>query len=60
MTPLSPQSSEFEEIATSLVNTRGSTHALKYEIECIFRDERCGEDERLNKGPYAKVKLDRH
>lgn len=43
MTPLSVKSKEYQELEAYLQGTRGSTHAIKYEVEDIFRIERQGE-----------------
>lgn len=43
MAPLSHKSTEYQELEAYLQGTRGSTHAIKYEVEDIFRIERAGE-----------------
>jgi poly [ADP-ribose] polymerase len=43
MTPLSRKGKEYQELEAYLQGTRGSTHAIKYEVEDIFRIERAGE-----------------
>ncbi|KAF2400610.1 poly-ribose polymerase [Trichodelitschia bisporula] len=59
MTPLDPTSQEFKELQDYLVHTRASTHALRYEVEEIFRIERNGEFARFDKSPYGSLAADR-
>lgn len=55
MTPLDQDSQEFSEIYYYLNNSTGSTHAVKYAIEDIFRIERKGEFDRLETSSYATL-----
>jgi len=59
MTPLLKKSDEFSELKDYLVNTRGQTHRVDYEIQDIFRIERQGENERFEKGGYSNMAGDR-
>jgi poly [ADP-ribose] polymerase len=59
MEPLAHSSSEFSEIDQYLNKTCGMTHAIKYEVQDIFRIQRQGEFERFDKSKYAKVASDR-
>ncbi|KAH7131867.1 poly polymerase catalytic domain-containing protein [Dendryphion nanum] len=59
MSVLEPKTAEFEELATYLNNTRGSTHGVSYDIQSIFRIERNGESTRFNKSKFAKINSDR-
>jgi len=59
LSPVDPQSDEFQELEQYLRKTRGSTHAIKYiKVEAIFRVERNGEFERFEK-KYEKLQADR-
>lgn len=55
MTPLDHKSQEFGEISQYLNGSNGSTHGITYEVEDIFRIERSGEDDRLNKSAFANL-----
>ncbi|KAI4719294.1 PARP-domain-containing protein [Aureobasidium sp. EXF-10727] len=59
MQVLEPSSSEFSEINQYLHKTCGLTHAVKYEVQDIFRIQRGGEFERFDKSKYATVESDR-
>lgn len=59
MTPLSPDSDEFELLDLYLNGTRGHTHNANYEIENIFRIERKGERERFKKSVFSQRVQDR-
>lgn len=43
MTPLAQDSAEFQELEAYLMKTKGDTHAMKYEVEDVFRIERNGQ-----------------
>ncbi|KAI9038281.1 putative poly(ADP)-ribose polymerase PARP [Aspergillus affinis] len=53
MTALDRKSSEFSELSSYLLQSRGSTHHYRYNIMNIFRIERNGEEERFQASPYA-------
>jgi len=59
MTPLERQSVEFSELQKYLVNTRGATHNMNYEVDEIFRIERQGEKDRFEKSPFSGPPRDR-
>jgi poly [ADP-ribose] polymerase len=59
MSVIDPFSSEYQELAQYLVNTRGATHAINYKVENIFRIERQGELDRFRQSSFAKIKSDR-
>jgi len=59
MTPLDPKSDEFTGISDYLLNTRGATHSVKYQVLDIFRIQRNGEEERFQNSPFSKVDSDR-
>ncbi|OCL14247.1 PARP-domain-containing protein [Glonium stellatum] len=59
MTPLDHSSTDFVELQKYLLNTRGSTHNLNYDIQDIFRIERQGEKERFEMSDFASVSHDR-
>lgn len=59
MTPLDRNSSEFKQLAEYLVETKGSTHHVNYQIEDIFRIERKGESDRFESSKYKSIKSDR-
>lgn len=59
MTPLDHSSSEFKQLAEYLLETKGSTHYVKYQIEDIFRIERKGENDRFENSKYKDIKSDR-
>ncbi|KAF2636248.1 PARP-domain-containing protein [Massarina eburnea CBS 473.64] len=59
MTVLDQNGSEFQELTSYLINTRGATHGHSYTVENIFRIERNGEFDRFEKSPFAKIKGDR-
>ncbi|KAK0728783.1 poly polymerase catalytic domain-containing protein [Lasiosphaeria miniovina] len=54
MTPLDAQTAEYLQLQDYLVNTRGETHNIKYNVESIFRIERQGERDRFDKSPFAE------
>ncbi|KAJ5708530.1 hypothetical protein N7488_008331 [Penicillium malachiteum] len=53
MSPLEHNSTEFEELANYLTNSRGATHSINYTIIDIFRMERQGEEDRFMSSPYS-------
>ncbi|EXJ72418.1 uncharacterized protein A1O5_04922 [Cladophialophora psammophila CBS 110553] len=55
MVPLGQDSQEFAEIFHYLNKSTGSTHGVTYAIQDIFRIERNGEADRLDKSPYANL-----
>uniref|UniRef100_Q8X0P2 Poly [ADP-ribose] polymerase n=1 Tax=Neurospora crassa TaxID=5141 RepID=Q8X0P2_NEUCS len=57
MTPLDRASTEFAQLADYLVETRGNTHGLNYQVEEIFRIERQGEFDRFDQSDYADGKM---
>ncbi|KAJ4418422.1 hypothetical protein N0V85_001441 [Neurospora sp. IMI 360204] len=57
MTPLARGSIEFTHLQDYLVDTRGHTHEVDYEVEEIFRIERQGEFDRFDQSDYADGKL---
>jgi poly [ADP-ribose] polymerase 2/3/4 len=59
MTVLDPKSSEFQHLSDYLINTKGATHYMDYEVESIFRIERNGELDRFQKSKFSNVKSDR-
>lgn len=59
MTPLDRNSSEFKQLAEYLLETKASTHHIKYKIEDIFRIERKGENDRFENSKFKDIKSDR-
>lgn len=59
MTPLKHTTSEFVELKNYLMETRGSTHNANYQIDQIFRIERCGEKDRFDASHFAGPPRDR-
>jgi len=59
MTPLKDDSTEFVELKNYLVNTKGQTHNVSYEVSQIFRIARQGEKERFETSPFAGPPRDR-
>ncbi|KAF2711880.1 PARP-domain-containing protein [Pleomassaria siparia CBS 279.74] len=59
MTPLDPAAQEFQQLEAYLVNTRGSTHKVNFQVQDIFRIQRNGEFERFDKSPFANIASDR-
>ncbi|EXJ62523.1 hypothetical protein A1O7_02961 [Cladophialophora yegresii CBS 114405] len=55
MTPLTPTGSEYNEITNYLTKSVGGTHNIRYTVQDIFRIERNGEFDRLDKSSYAKL-----
>ncbi|ETI23630.1 hypothetical protein G647_05432 [Cladophialophora carrionii CBS 160.54] len=55
MTPLTPTGSEYSEISNYLTKSVGGTHNIRYTVQDIFRIERNGEFDRLDKSAYAKL-----
>ncbi|OAL30647.1 hypothetical protein AYO20_08609 [Fonsecaea nubica] len=53
MIPLDQDSQEFTEIFNYLNLSTGSTHAVRYGVQDIFRIERDGESDRLDNSQYA-------
>ncbi|PYH94648.1 poly polymerase [Aspergillus ellipticus CBS 707.79] len=56
MTTLDHQSTEFLELQSYLINSRGATHGITYKVINIFRIERQGETDRFKSSKYAKMK----
>ncbi|KAJ5698679.1 hypothetical protein N7462_000684 [Penicillium macrosclerotiorum] len=56
MTSLEHDSTEFHELSSYLLNSRGATHHLKYTIIDIFRIERRGENARFSSSSFADLK----
>lgn len=59
MSPLKHESSEFSELKEYLMETKGDTHSVEYQVDQIFRIEREGETDRFEKSPYAGPPRDR-
>lgn len=59
MTPLDPNKAEYQLLERYLVDTRGATHHLNYEVEDIFRIERNGEKDRFDQSVFAGPVRDR-
>ncbi|KAK5132053.1 hypothetical protein LTR08_000390 [Meristemomyces frigidus] len=59
MTALPHKSGEFAQISNYLMDTRGDSHGVEYDVQDIFRIERQGELDRFTKSPYSKVASDR-
>ncbi|PVH96833.1 PARP-domain-containing protein [Periconia macrospinosa] len=59
MTVLDRNDNEFQELASYLSETKGSTHNVQYQVIDIFRIERNGELDRFKKSEFAKIKSDR-
>lgn len=59
MTPLNERSTEYKELASYLMNTKGATHYLKYQIQDIFRIERQGEVDRFENSEFSEIRSDR-
>jgi poly [ADP-ribose] polymerase len=59
MTPLKSTSTEFQELRNYLLNTKGETHHLNYQVAQIFRIERQGERERFENSSFAGPPRDR-
>ncbi|KAF7531533.1 hypothetical protein G7054_g8774 [Neopestalotiopsis clavispora] len=59
MTPIKHTSPEFRELKNYLMETRGATHNANYQIDQIFRIERCGEKDRFAASPFAGPPRDR-
>ncbi|KAK9418123.1 putative Poly polymerase catalytic domain-containing protein [Seiridium unicorne] len=59
MTPLKHTSTEFQELKSYLMDTRGSTHNANYQIDQIFRIERSGEKGRFDNSAFAGPPRDR-
>ncbi|OJJ96397.1 hypothetical protein ASPACDRAFT_81570 [Aspergillus aculeatus ATCC 16872] len=56
MTPLVRTSTEFQELETYLVRSRGASHSVGLKVINIFRIERQGENNRFNSSRFAKIK----
>ena len=56
MTPLKHNSQEWRELSKYLIDSSSSGHGLKFRLQDIFRIERSGEEERLMKSEFAKLK----
>jgi poly [ADP-ribose] polymerase len=59
MTPLDHNSTEFSHLKDYLVESRGSTHNVNYEVKDIFRIEREGEFKRFDDSEFSKISSDR-
>lgn len=59
MTPLEHDSKEFKVLSQYLVDTRGATHNVKYQVEEVFRIERQGETKRFDESVFSSIKSDR-
>jgi poly [ADP-ribose] polymerase len=59
MTVLNPVTDEYRELESYLLNTKGATHNVSFEVDSIFRIERNGEFDRFKKSPYATMQSDR-
>jgi poly [ADP-ribose] polymerase len=59
LTPLNKDSTEFLHLKNYLVDTRGATHHVNYQVSQIFRIERQGEKDRFDKSPFAGPPRDR-
>ncbi|KAK1778689.1 PARP-domain-containing protein [Copromyces sp. CBS 386.78] len=57
MSPLDRASTEFTNLQEYLMETRGHTHGVNYQVEEIFRIERQGEFDRFEQSDYADGKL---
>ncbi|KAH7632379.1 putative amino acid ADP-ribosylation protein [Sordaria sp. MPI-SDFR-AT-0083] len=57
MSPLDRASTEFTNLQEYLIETRGHTHGVNYQVEEIFRIERQGEFDRFEQSDYADGKL---
>ncbi|KAK0609522.1 poly-ribose polymerase-like protein [Bombardia bombarda] len=55
MTPLDPSTAEYTNLKDYLVETRGYTHGVNYDVEAIFRIQREGEKERFDSSPFGKI-----
>ncbi|KAF4990369.1 hypothetical protein FGRMN_8504 [Fusarium graminum] len=59
MTPLEHSSNEFSCLKDYLVESRGATHNMNYEVKDIFRIERQGEFKRFDDSQFSKISSDR-
>ncbi|KLT38345.1 PARP-domain-containing protein [Cutaneotrichosporon oleaginosum] len=59
MTVLDKASKEFKELAAYLVDSKGATHHVNYQVEEIFRIERAGETKRFDESIYPTIPSDR-
>jgi poly [ADP-ribose] polymerase len=55
MSPLDRTSTEYTQISHYLNNSVGGTHHIRYTVQDVFRIERNGEFDRLDKSPYANL-----
>ncbi|RMZ90147.1 hypothetical protein DV736_g2617, partial [Chaetothyriales sp. CBS 134916] len=55
MTPLNHKGREYKGLAKYLLESTGSTHSIRYQLEDIFRIEREGETDRFEKSPWSKI-----
>ena len=55
MTPLARTGSEYNEISNYLTRSVGGTHSVRYTVQDVFRIERNGEFDRLDKSSYANL-----
>ncbi|KIW70897.1 hypothetical protein, variant 2 [Phialophora macrospora] len=55
MTPLTTASSEYNEISKYLTKSVGGTHNIRYTVQDVFRIERNGEFDRLDRSSYANL-----
>ncbi len=53
MTPLSSTSDEFQELKNYLMDTKGATHSVNYQVAQVFRIERQGENDRFEKSEFS-------
>ena len=56
LTPLEHGSSEYKALADYLIKSSGTSHGIRFRLEDIFRIERQGEKERLQKSEFGKLK----
>ncbi|PWY84776.1 poly polymerase [Aspergillus heteromorphus CBS 117.55] len=56
MSPLDHTSTEFIELHDYLIQSRGATHGIRYNVINIFRIERQGENDRFQSSKFAKMK----
>jgi poly [ADP-ribose] polymerase 2/3/4 len=59
MATLDHKSTEFQNLHDYLIDTKGSSHYLNYEVQDIFRIERQGENDRFDKSAFSKIPSDR-
>lgn len=59
LTPLRPDTTEFQLLVEYLTKSRAATHHVNYAVEQIFRIERGGERDRFEKSEFLSVPRDR-